>query len=191
MSEKIKSPATMSDIKAMLETTKQDGSIGRYIELRHMLTENVTRNLYKGASKDEGREALKIRNALDETIFKSTANDLMAGSNPEGLAALKEGITIENLAEQFEFMEQVVKAGEGKARKIQSEMKKLTNDPDRFARFSAEHQQMIALGAKSTPFELICEFMGVRIICNLMARGRAETVLRSLEAQVSAVKRTG
>jgi len=188
MSENITSPATISNIKAALDNLKgSDRSINRYLELRHMLTENITRNLYNDAARDEGREALKIRDALDKTISEIKQQDLESGSM-EAIAAFKKGIAIENIAEQFAFIEQIVKSAKGKSQSIKFEMRKLADDPDRFQRFSTIHQQMIRSAAEFTLFEKFLFLISLSFINDLIARGKTETILRSLQAEVEALK---
>lgn len=136
----MKKPSTIVEIRQAVEQLKTgDGSIERYINFRHMLTENVTRNLYEGNSIEEGREALRIRNALDETIF-STKDDDLASGNPKALHAFKRGISIENIAEQFGFLEHIVKAGNGNAGRIKQEISYLADNADKFDRFSPMYQ---------------------------------------------------
>lgn len=188
MSEKITAPATIADIRISLDNLKgSDRSISRYLELRHMLTENISRNLYKNAAREEGREALKIRDILDKTISETKPEDLESGSM-EAIAAFLKGIAIENLAEQFEFIEQIVKSAKGKAQSIKFEMRKLADDPDRFQRFSAVHQQMIRSAAEFTLFEKFLFLFSISFMNDLIARGKTETILRSLQAEVGALK---
>lgn len=180
-------PVTISEIRLVLEQLRDsDGSISRYIELRHMLTENVNRNLYNNAAREEGREALQIRDALDETIFSITENDMQSGSM-EATENFVKGIMIENLAEQFEFIEKVVKAGNGKAENIKFGLRKLIDDPDKFERYSVPHQQMIKDAADYTFFEKLYDLIGLSFLSNLLARGKTEEILRSLETDVKAL----
>ncbi len=181
-------PKTISEIKLAIEKLKtSDGAIGRYIEVRHMLTENISRNLYKNGLKEEGREALKIRDALDKTISEIQKGDLQSGSM-EAVAAFQKGAAIENLAEQFEFIEQIVKTAKGNSQNIKSEMRKLAGDTDKFPRFSAQHQQMIRSAAEFTLFEKFLFLISLSFINDLIARGKTEEILRSLQAEVEAIK---
>lgn len=180
-------PKGISDIKLAIEKLRNDGSISSYIEIRHMLTENISRNLYKNASREEGREALKIRDALDITIFQIKKDDLQSGSM-EAIIAFQKGIYIENIAEQFEFIEQIAKAAKGKSQKIKFEMRKLASASDKFQRFSEEHQKMIHCAAEFTVFEKFLFLIGLTFINDLIARGNVETILHSLQAEVEAIK---
>ena len=64
----------IADILVEIQNMRdQEGSLSKFINLRHKLTENIEFNLSGGGFKDEGRKALVDRNALDETIFTATS----------------------------------------------------------------------------------------------------------------------
>lgn len=184
MTESARKPATIEEIKVVVEQLKaSDGDISRYIDLRHMLTENTNRNLYEGNSIEEGREALRIRNALDATIFSTNDNDLASG-NPQALHALKRGISIENIAEQFGFLEHIVKAGNGDAKRIKQEITYLADNADKFDRFSSLYQNMILDAKGTSPIEKFLSSIGIPLLENLTTRGKIDFILRALEEEV-------
>lgn len=141
--------------------------VGTLIDLRHKLTANIQFNLYGGGDKGEGRKALAVRNALDETIFGTTDADLVDPSKG-GIEQLKRAISLENLSEKMQILEGV--ARNAKAIGMKAELVNLLTDGDRFDRFSAAHQIQIKAGA--TGFSFLANWRINKVIDALQLEAR-------------------
>jgi hypothetical protein len=145
-------PINLDDILANFETWRgKPLPLGELIETRHKLTANIEFNLYCGGSKEEGRKALSVRNSLDELIFKARPSDLIDGKS-DGLDHLKRAITVENLAERLQILEEVSKNAKGSAKKLKEELINVLVDRDRFERFFPEQQSNIKAAAIGSSF---------------------------------------
>ena len=100
------------------------------------------------------------------------------------LHALKRGISIENIAEQFGFLEHIVKAGNGDAKRIKQEITYLADNADKFDRFSSLYQNMILDAKGTSPIEKFLSSIGIPLLENLTTRGKIDFILRALEEEV-------
>ena len=159
----------IADILVEIQNMRdQEGSLSKFINLRHKLTENIEFNLYGGGFKDEGRKAFFARNALDETIFTATSAD-MVGGDAGGLDHMKRAIALETLAEKMQILEGISRSAKGRGKGMKSEMINLLTDPDRFERFIPSHQNIIESAASGSA---------------LLACWRFTKIMRDLQGQI-------
>lgn len=141
---------SLNDITADFQSLRNKATeLSTFIDIRHKLTANIEFNLYGGGDKEEGRQALAIRNTLDETLFGASAAD-MVGGDKGGLDHMKQAITLENLSEKMQILEGV--ARKAKATSMKAALIDLLTDADRYTRFIPEHQKLIKAGAAGLPF---------------------------------------
>jgi len=175
---------TLSEIQAFMESLRDKAvPIGSFIDLRHMMTANITQNLY-GADPKEGRQVLLMRNSLDEFIYNSTAADLV-GDDPNGLMHFKRGLSLENIAEQLAIIEAAISRADGSAAKLRFELEKIIDSPDYFCRFSSQHQQMIKAAAANTLMDKISDLAGASFLTNNLIQKRVDKVRRAIAAEAN------
>lgn len=177
-------PATVDDALAAVNAFKdKTTSMSQWTEIRHMLTDNIRRNLYERGSREEGRRALKMRDTLDETFFNMAEKDLTPGPTGEtGLSSLRKAIVFETAAEHMEIIERAVRQANGDAQKLKLEMSKIADDQDNFGRFSPQHRRMIKDTISYSSLEVVCNFIGANKLGHSLARRKIDGVMRSIAA---------
>lgn len=126
----------------------KEAHISQFINLRHKLTENIVLNLFDKKNLDEGRSALSIRDKLDETIFNTTAEDMVDG-DMGGIPHMQRAILLENLSERMKIIEDVQKDAKSFGSKVA--LMTLLSDVDRLDRLIPIHKALVELGAKGFP----------------------------------------
>lgn len=140
----------LEEISIDIQSLKnQSSEISQWIDIRHKLTANIQFNLYGAGDKEEGRKALKLRNVLDESIFRITPKDMMRG-DMAGVPAMIRAINLENLSEKMALLEGIVR--EAKITSTKQELVSFIMDPDKLERFSHAHQQLLKDGATGLKF---------------------------------------
>lgn len=157
-------PLPLQEIVAEFEELRNKPvKIGNMIQLRHSLTANISYNLYGSGDREEGRKALNVRNLFDQHILNASAEDMVDG-NLGGLNEFKKGLTLENLAEQLEILEDIEKHAQASG--LKNALVALIMDPDKMMRFNQGQRELLKKGATGLPF---------------FAKGRFQKVMRSIQ----------
>jgi len=79
--------------------------------------------------------------------------------------------------------------GNGKAKDVKFELRKLADNPDRFERFSISHQKMIRAAADNTFFEKTFDLIELSFPRDLLTRGKTEYATSGEELNQKEIKK--
>jgi hypothetical protein len=124
--------------------------VSRLVDVRHKLTALIKQNLYGGGSKPEGHAALIARNGLDDFVFSTTDNMLVAGSTDD-LRPLKRAIILETYGELLDILNDYARRFGNGGKAVKQGMSAIVSDPDVLGRFDNDRQAEIRAIAAGWP----------------------------------------
>ena len=154
-------PKSSSEIAATLKRLADtEGPLSDAIELRQELSENIAFNLYGDGLREEGRQALLMRDALDQSLLSLTPENIRDGDT-SAILFIKKSIALEMVAELMQILGKVYLESGGGRKSLKHGLLKLEVDADLFDRFPFSHQEMITEAAHGSSFFVMKRFHAI------------------------------